>query len=337
MNPLILDTDGGIDDAQALIMLLSQGIRPIAVTTVFGNVPLGQASRNMAGTLAHCDAAEIPVICGMDRPMAQPMVNAMDVHGEDGLGGAALPEDLPAFDRRHAVTYLIETLNAAATSGRRIDMLMIGPLTNLAMALLQAPGIEAGIGQLTIMGATLWGRGNTTPAAEFNIYADPEAADVVFRADIATRVVPWEPCTRHVMTGAELDALFATLPDDALGRFNSRISKRTREVAEAFGTGDVFQFVDPFAAAVVIDPELIDVAEEASVAVALAPGLTRGMTLIDPSRRLGTPPVTMIEQGRLDRLKDLYIASVKWRPGQNARTETPPETTATGHPVAPTA
>ena len=97
----------------------------------------------------------------------------------------------------------------AATTGRLVDLLFIGPLTNLAMAMAAAPGITRGIGRLTIMGGTVYGRGNTTPAAEFNIFADPEAAAVVFAAGIDTMVVPWEPCVSHCIPGSEVEALFA--------------------------------------------------------------------------------------------------------------------------------
>lgn len=313
-NPLILDTDGGIDDAQALVMLIAHGLRPMAVTTVFGNVTLANASRNMRAVLTLCGATEIPVIAGADRPLAQPIVHATHVHGEDGLAGAPIPAELPPLDPRNAVTFLAETLAAAATSGDRVDLLMIGPLTNLALALRLRPGIAAGIGMLTIMGGTLFGRGNTTPAAEFNIFADPEAADIVLRADIPTRIVPWEPCMTHTIPGAEMDAIYAGHTEDALGAFNKAIADQTRAVSRRFGERDEFRFVDPFAAAVVLDPGVIETSLEASAAVALAPGLTRGMTLVDPSGRLETPPVTFIETGDLACLTELHTAAVRWRP-----------------------
>ncbi|WP_417248302.1 nucleoside hydrolase [Celeribacter sp.] len=313
-NPLIFDTDGGIDDAQALVMLLAHGLRPMAVTTVFGNVTLANASRNMRAVLALCEATEIPVIAGADRPLAQPIIHATHVHGEDGLAGAPIPDDLPPLDPRHGVQFLADTLADAVEAGTKVDLLMIGPLTNLALALRLKPGIEAGIGMLTIMGGTVYGRGNTTPAAEFNIYADPEAADIVLRADIPTRIVPWEPCTTHTISGADMDAIYAGYTDDALGAFNKAIADQTRAVSLRFGGSDEFRFVDPFAAAVVLDDSLIQTTVEASSAVALAPGLTRGMTLVDPSGRLETPPVTFIETGDIARLTEIQTAAVRWRP-----------------------
>ena len=196
-----------------------------------------------------------------------------------------------------------------------MDLLFIGPLTNLALALRLSPGIEAGINHLTIMGGTVFGRGNTTPAAEFNVFADPEAAAIVFAADVPTTVVPWEPCTLHDVPGAELDAAFAAAPDDAYGRFAQGLARHARAVIAGYGGGDVLHLVDHFAAALVIDPSLVTASVTASVDVALAPGITRGMTVVDPSGRLGTPPVTLVEAADLDGLKALFAASVSWRPG----------------------
>lgn len=313
-NPLILDTDGGIDDAQALVLLMAHGRAPEAVTTVFGNVPLEAATRNMIAVLTLCGGADVPVITGQAKPMSQPIVHATHVHGEDGLGGADIPADLPGPAGGDAPGFLAKRLRSAMEAGEKVDLLMIGPLTNLAVALLIDPEITAGIGHLTIMGGTLYGRGNTTPAAEFNIFADPEAADIVFGADIPTVVVAWEPCTTHYMDGAALDAILDAAPDDALGLFNRQIARRTRDVSQAVSAGDVFRYVDPFAAAVVIEPGLVTGSLEACVGVALAPGLTRGMTLVDPSGRLDRPKVTFVETADNARLDALYRASLEWRP-----------------------
>jgi purine nucleosidase/non-specific riboncleoside hydrolase len=177
-----------------------------------------------------------------------------------------------------------------------------------------APDIIAGIGQLTIMGATVYGRGNTTPAAEFNIYADPEAAAIVFGAEIDTLVAPWEPCVTHYMTGAEVDALFAELPDCFEKQFSQALATHARQTNIGYGGEDHFRFVDPLAAAAVIEPGIVTKTIRASMDVALAPGIARGMTVVDPSGRLGTPMVTIIEQAKIERLVALYQASVAYRP-----------------------
>jgi len=309
MNRLILDTDGGVDDAQALLLLIANGRPPDAITTVFGNVDVDTATDNILSVLAVAGAT-IDVHKGAHEPLAQEVVHAREIHGEDGLGGAPRPHTIAEIAGSDAAGFLVTELSIAATTGQPIDLLFIGPLTNLAMALQAAPGIVAGIGQLTIMGATVHGRGNITPAAEFNIYADPEAAAVVFAADIETVVVPWEPCVAHVLTGAEVDALFAAVPESDYRTFSLALAAHARKITAGHGKGDLLQFVDPLAAAVALEPGLVTKSLRASIEVALAPGITRGMTVVDPSLRLGTPPVTIVEAAKLDRLKALYARSI---------------------------
>lgn len=310
MNPLILDTDGGVDDAQALMMLIAGGRPPIAITTVFGNVGLAQATDNILTVLAVA-GADIPVHTGMAEPLEQDLVHATEIHGEDGLGGVKRPVIIAKPVSEDAVAYLVATLSDAAQRQEKIDLLMIGPLTNLSRALTEKPEIIAGIGQLTIMGATLYGRGNTTPAAEFNIFADPEAAGTVFAAEIDTQVVPWEPCMSHLIEGPAFDALVTNLPDTEVKKFMVDLVAHARTTTQSYGHPDVLRFVDQFAAAVVLEPKLITETLSASVDVALAPGITRGMTVVDPTGRLGTPPVTLVEDGDIEMMKDMLIAAVK--------------------------
>lgn len=309
MNKLVLDTDGGIDDAQALLLLIAAGRPPHAVTTVFGNVGLEAATANILATLAIA-GADIPVHMGADKALAQPLIDAKHVHGEDGLGGAPRPECTAAPAGDDAVGYLSGLCRDAAAAGEKIDLLMIGPLTNLALVLRAEPTVVAGIGRLTIMGGTVYGRGNVTPAAEFNIYADPEAARIVFSAGIDIVVVPWEPCVTHHLSGAEVDALFAAVPDSPAKQFSLALASHARQRVSGFGGGDAFRFVDPFAAAVAVDPSIITRSVQASVDVALADDITRGMTVVDPSGRLGTPKVTLVETADLTRLTAYYAASL---------------------------
>jgi purine nucleosidase/non-specific riboncleoside hydrolase len=309
MNRLILDTDGGVDDAQALLMLIANGRAPYAVTTVFGNVDLDTATNNVLAVLAVAGAS-IDVHKGAHEPLEQEIIHAREVHGEDGLGGAPRPHTIAEIAGSDAAGFLVTELSIAASTGNPIDLLFIGPLTNLAMALQAAPGIVRGIGRLTIMGGTVYGRGNVTPAAEFNIYADPEAAAVVFGADIDTVLVPWEPCVSHYLSGADVDALFAEVADGEYKAFSLALASHARRTLAGNGKGDFLRFVDPLAAAVAVEPGIVTRSIRAAVDVALAPGITRGMTVVDPSGRLGTPPVTVVEEARLDRLKALYARSI---------------------------
>jgi len=311
-NRLILDTDGGIDDAQALLLLIANGRPPAAITTVFGNVELEAATRNVLATLAVV-GADIPVHKGTAEPVVQDLIHAKHVHGEDGLGGAPRPARTAEIASSDAIGFLVATLSEAAVTGERVDLLTIGPLTNLALALRHTPGIVGGIGQLTIMGGTVHGRGNVTPAAEFNVFADPEAAAIVFRAEIDTVVVPWEACLSHFLPGSEVDRLFASVAPGLPREFSWSLVQHARKTDIARGEGDRFRFVDPLAAAVAIDPGIVTKSLKASIDVALAPGIARGMTVIDPSGRLDTPMVTIVEEARIDRLAAFYAASIAHR------------------------
>jgi purine nucleosidase len=315
-NRLILDTDGGVDDAQALLLLIAAGRAPDVITTVFGNVSLDTATRNVLATLAVAGAA-IPVHTGAAQPLAQEWVHAHHVHGEDGLGGAPRPARTADIAGSDAVGFLAATLLAAAATADPVDLLMIGPLTNLALALQRAPGIAGGIGRLIIMGGTLYGRGNVTPAAEFNIFSDPEAAAIVFGAGIDTTVVPWEPCLAHVLMGDDIDRIFEPVVASDYKAFAQALVQHERKRHVCNGQGDCFFFIDPLAAAVVVEPAMVIRSLRASLAVALAPGVTRGMTVVDPSGRLGTPTVTLLEEVRLDRLAALYAASVAFSPASH--------------------
>ena len=312
-NRLILDTDGGVDDAQALLLLIAAGRAPHAVTTTFGNVSLEAATRNVLATLAVAGAA-VPVHTGAAQPLAQDWIHAHHVHGEDGLGGAPRPARTAEVAGSDAVGFLVSTLSAAAASADRVDLLMIGPLTNLALALQRAPGITGGIGRLVIMGGTIYGRGNVTPAAEFNIFSDPEAAAIVFGAAIDMTVVPWESCLAHALSGAEIDRMFAPVIASDYKAFARALVQHDRKRHIRNGQGDCLFFIDPLAAAVVVEPAMVTKSLRASVEVSLAAGITRGMTVVDPSGRLETPMVTLVEEVRLDRLAALYAASVTYSP-----------------------
>jgi purine nucleosidase/non-specific riboncleoside hydrolase len=312
-RPFIFDSDGGVDDAQALILLVANGVTPDLITTVFGNVGRDQATTNLLAVCATL-GVDIPVHRGADRPMVQPIIDAKHVHGEDGLGGAPRPPKQAAHTSDDGIGALIRTFKAAAAKGEKADILMIGPLTNLAMALQLDPSITAGIGTLTIMGGTVYGRGNTTPAAEFNIYADPEAAHVVLTAGVETVLVPWEPCVAHYMDGPRVDALFSSVAPGPAHTFSKALADHARGTRIKYGAPDRFLYVDPLAAAVVVDPSIVTKSVLASSSVALAPGLTRGMTLVDPSGRLGTPKITFVEEVDLAKVDTLYARSVAYTP-----------------------
>ena len=312
---LILDTDGGVDDAQALMMLLAAGRAPDMITTVAGNVGVAAATRNILSVLAVAGHADIPVHMGAARALVQAPTDATRIHGADGLGGAPRPDVVPEPASQDGIGALIAQLRRMAETGKRAELLMIGPLTNLALVLRRAPDCAAGLGRITLMGGTIHGRGNVTPAAEFNIFADPEAAAIVFAAEVAMVIVPWETCATHMVTGTGVDGMFDGVPDGPAKRFSRALADHARATIQSHGGGDTFRFVDPMAAAVVIEPAIITKSLQASVDVALAPGLTRGMTVVDPTGRLGTPKRTFVEAVDLDRLSGLYRNSLGYHAG----------------------
>jgi purine nucleosidase len=308
-NKLVLDTDGGVDDAQALMMLVAGGRAPDAITTTFGNVGLEQATRNILDTLSVL-GSDIPVHAGAARPLVQPIIDAKQIHGADGLGGAPRPESAAEISGGDAPEFLQQMLMDAGAKGEKIDILAIGPLTNIALLLRNAPQAAVSIGQLTIMGGTVHGRGNTTPAAEFNIYADPEAAEIVFSAGLDVLLVPWEVCVAHAITGAQVDEMLAAKPASGSTGFARALAEHARRVTMSFGNPDEFRFVDPLAAAVVVEPDCVKETLQAAVAVALAPGLTRGMTVVDPAGRLGPANVRIVIKADLARVSDLFDRSL---------------------------
>ncbi|AFK52456.1 nucleoside hydrolase [Tistrella mobilis] len=180
--PTIIDCDPGVDDAHALFAAI--GARHLsgleAVTVVAGNVALRHTRRNALRIreVAGLDAAALPVYAGCPGPMIGALTDAADVHGADGLDGAGLPEPQGEVEPIHAVAFLIDRLRRAASEGRRVRLVTLGPLTNLATALIMAPDIADGLLEVRAMIGSA-GRGNITPAAEFNAYVDPEALERV--------------------------------------------------------------------------------------------------------------------------------------------------------------
>jgi purine nucleosidase/non-specific riboncleoside hydrolase len=312
-NRLIVDTDGGVDDAQALLLLVANGCVPEAVTTVFGNVSLHAATANVLATLAVAGAA-VPVHSGASQPLAQTRIDALHVHGDDGLGGAPRPARTADVAGCDAVGFLVETLLEAAVLGQRIDLLTIGPLTNLALALQRDAGIAAGLGRVTVMGGTLFGRGNVTPAAEFNVFSDPEAAAIVFRGSLEVTLVPWETCLRHALAGHDLDRMLEATADSDYGAFVRALVDHERRRHVRGGRGDRLLLIDPLAAAVAAAPAIVRRSQRACLGIGTEPGLTRGMTVVDPSGRLGTPPAILVEAVGRGRLAALFAASLAYRP-----------------------
>ncbi len=182
-RPVIIDTDPGQDDAIAILLALgSPELDVLGVTAVAGNVPLPLTTRNALLVCELAGRTEMPVFAGCDRPMVRRLVTAEAVHGQTGLDGPAWDEPSMAVRDDHAVDWMIDTLRASGDDG--VTICALGPLTNVAMALVRAPDVASHIRELVTMGGGWFVGGNITPAAEFNIYVDPHAAHVVYSSGV---------------------------------------------------------------------------------------------------------------------------------------------------------
>jgi purine nucleosidase len=201
-RPIIIDTDPGQDDAVAILFALgaSDQLDLRAITAVAGNVPLSLTAKNARIVLGWANRTDIPVYAGCPRPLVREPLTAEHVHGETGLAGVPPEEPKVELANGHAVDFLMKALvNAWPAS---VTLCLLGPMTNLAAALVQEPEIRHGIKEVVLMGGGSHVRGNVTPTAEFNVYADPEAAAVVFGSGVPMVVLPLD-VTHQVLSTRE--------------------------------------------------------------------------------------------------------------------------------------
>lgn len=284
MRKFIIDTDTASDDAVALIMALREkSIKVEAITVVAGNVPVDSAVRNALVSVQMADTYRPPVYRGMHRPLLRELFTSEFVHGEDGMGNMDLPEPEIYPERRHAVDAMIDIITA---NPGEIELVTLGPLTNLAMAYLKAPQIARHIKNVTVMGSAGLGSGNITPVAEFNIFVDAEAADVVLNAGMPITMVGWdasmgkafinEADIRSLQARGSKTADFCIRCNASLREFNLR---RLGEIG--------FDLPDPAAMAVAIRPELVLEDMYVFAEVETKSERTYGQVLIDSLRLRG--------------------------------------------------
>jgi len=272
VRPVIIDTDPGIDDAVAILLALaSPELSVLGLVAVAGNLPLAATARNARGILELAGRREIAVHAGCPRPMGRARVDAVDAHGEGGLGDLVLPPPTLALRPEHGVLYLIDTLRGAEP--KSITVCALGPLTDIAMALVAAPDIASSIAELVIMGGASHGPGNATPAAEFNIYADPHAAAVVFDSGVPITMVPLD-VTRGVRSTPERIAPIRAMATRCGAAIAELLGPR-----RALGEPPMAMH-DPCVIAYLVAPELFQW-REVNVAVETQSPLALGLTLID--------------------------------------------------------
>jgi pyrimidine-specific ribonucleoside hydrolase len=278
MTPLIIDTDPGIDDAFAIALTAaSPEVDLLAVTTTFGNVALPATTANALRLLELCGRPDVPVAAGADRPLVhQTPHRASAVHGEDGLSGAAgtLPEPSRGVDGRHAVELMADLLRAATEP---VTIAPIGPMTNVALLLALHPELKPKIGRIVAMGGGAKG-GNTTAAAEFNVWSDPEAAHrVLAEEDVPTVLVPLDLTHRCAVDTAWLDRLAA---GGAVAKGLSALTPSYRETYRRVLGLDGMVLHDAIALAEVISPGILRTTA-CAVEVDCSHGPGRGATIID--------------------------------------------------------
>jgi purine nucleosidase len=276
MRNFLIDTDTASDDAVAIIMALAApDVRVLGLTTVAGNVGLEQATSNALLTAEICNS-DVPVFMGADRPLIRAHDHAHWFHGKDGLGDRGYPAPKRAAEREHGVDAILRL--ARAEPG--LTLVTLGPLTNIALALARDPELARRIGRCVVMGGAPCCEGNVTPAAEYNIWVDPEAARAVFRSRLPIEMVGW-----HVSRGASVlkDDEIAAI--EALGtakaEFAIGTNSRARD-AYRVQTGEVgLSLADPTAMAVALDRSIGLLWSRHRVAVECSSELTRGMTVVD--------------------------------------------------------
>jgi purine nucleosidase len=286
----VIDTDTASDDAVALVLALTEpSITVEAITVVAGNVPLDRAVQNALYTRELCGSSA-PVHAGAGEPVHdQGPVTAENVHGQDGMGDVGLPLSGREPDEGHAVDVLVEL---AHRYPGEITLVTLGPLTNIALALRKDPSIAGLYQRVVVMGGTGDHSGNMTPAAEFNIYVDPEAAAEVFAAGMPLEMVGWDVSRDHaVLRPADLDALRAT---GRLGAFCTDIQAQLLTFCRDVTHIDGVDLPDPVTMAYAIDPTIATSSRQAFVAVETVGMHTRGMTVVDALGLTGREPNTLV-------------------------------------------
>jgi purine nucleosidase len=272
----LIDTDTASDDAVALIMALrAPGVQVSAITVVAGNVDLQQATRNALYTVELCGAS-VPVYAGAAKPLVRAYQNATWFHGRDGLGDHNYPAPQQRANANHAVDAIIGTIEA----NPGLVLVTLGPLTNIALAVSRNPAIASRVGRCVVMGGAPCCEGNVTPAAEYNIWVDPEAASIVMRSGLPVELIGWHLCRGGaVLSGDDIACVQAF--NTKLAHFAIECNSHARKAYKTQTCEDGICLPDPVAMCIALDPTVGMNWSEHYVKVETHSELTRGMTVVD--------------------------------------------------------
>ena len=275
--PIIIDTDPGQDDAVAVLLALaSPEIEVLGITAVAGNVPLALTEVNARKICELAGRPDIKVYAGAIRPLLRPLVTAEHVHGRTGLDGPILADPTMPLQKQHAVDFIVETLMTREAG--TVTLCALGPMTNIALALIREPRIASRIRRIVAMGGGFFEGGNITPAAEFNIYVDPHAARAVFEADIPITLLPLD-CTHQVLTTTPRIEKFRAMKNKSGPAIAAMMDFFERFDEQKYGT-DGGPLHDPCVVAWLLKPELFQ-SRHVNVAIECESELTMGMTIVD--------------------------------------------------------
>jgi len=292
---IIIDTDPGQDDAVAILLALaSPELDVLGITCVAGNVPLPLTSRNARMICELAGRTDMKVFAGCERPLTRHLITAEHVHGKSGLDGTELPEPVMPMAEGHAVDFLIDTLRAQTPGS--VTLCALGPLTNLATAFQRAPDIASRVSEVVLMGGAYFQVGNVTPAAEFNIHVDPEAAEIVFKSGVPLVVIPLDATHKALTTRARVEAFRAlgTPVGHAVAGWTDFFERF--DMAKYGSEGAPLH--DPCTVAYLLQPDLFS-GRHINVEIETRGEFTAGMTVADWWRVSGRQPNAMF-MGDLD-------------------------------------
>lgn len=275
-RPFLIDTDTASDDAVAILMALrAPDVRVVAITTVAGNVNVQQSTRNALYTVELC-GADVPVYAGAEKPLLRAYQNATWFHGRDGLGDHGYPPPRRPPGKLHAVDAIIEAIEA----NPGLVIVTLAPLTNLALALAKKPAIANKVGRCVVMGGAPCCEGNVTPAAEYNIWVDPEAARIVMLSGLPVELVGWH-LSRGDAVVRENDIARIQGFNNDVARFAIECNSHARKAYKVQTGEDGISLPDPVAMCIALDPTVGTEWSSHYVDVETQSELTRGMTVVD--------------------------------------------------------